>query len=70
VRTSLRFITHPLTWLSAALGWNYIRSRLGWSTVCSTSRENVGPVAFTLGWAALTAWFIPHYVRPFFKGNR
>lgn len=56
---------HPLTLLGASLGWNYVRHRRGRSTMCSVSRTQVGPVPFVLGWAALTTWLIPHYVRPF-----
>jgi hypothetical protein len=38
---------------------------MGRSTICSTCRKRLGPRLFTVGWAALTAWFIPHYCRPF-----
>jgi hypothetical protein len=58
---------HPLTMLAAALSWNWYRSQRDRSTICSLTRHHVGPVPFILGWAALTAWFIPHYVRPFTK---
>jgi hypothetical protein len=49
----------------ASLVTNYVRHRLGKSTICSTCRKRVGPRVFVLGWAALTVWFIPHYCRPF-----
>jgi hypothetical protein len=51
--------------LASALGLNYHRHRVGKSTICSTSRQYVGPGAFLMGWAALTAWIAPHYIRPF-----
>lgn len=51
--------------LASALGLNYHRHRRGLSTICSTCRKRVGPRAFLVGWAALTAWIAPHYLRPF-----
>lgn len=55
----------PLLLMIASLVTNYIRHRTGKSTICSTCRKRLGPKAFVLGWAALTAWFLPHYCRPF-----
>lgn len=51
--------------LVASLITNYVRHRLGKSTICSTCRKRLGPRAFVLGWLLLTGWFIPHYCRPF-----
>ena len=54
-----------LVLLIAGLVTNFIRHRMGRTTICSTSRKVIGPRVFVLGWAALTAWFIPHYCLPF-----
>lgn len=51
--------------LIAALITNYVRHKTGRSTICSTCRKRLGPKAFVAGWLALTAWFIPHYCKPF-----
>lgn len=51
--------------LVGALGLNYYRHRRGCSTICSTCRRRIGPRAFLLGWAVLTAWLVPHYCLPF-----
>jgi len=51
--------------LASALGLNYARHRTGRSTMCSTARHYVGPGLMVAIWAGLTAWFLPHYCRPF-----
>lgn len=51
--------------LVAALVINVLRHKTGRSTICSTTRKRVRPRLFCLGWAALSAWLIPHYCRPF-----
>lgn len=56
--------------LIASLVVNYVRHRLGKSTICSTCRKRVGPIPFTLGWAALTAWLWPHYCKPLLRRNK
>lgn len=50
--------------LVASLFANYLRHRAGKSTICSTCRKRIGPRMFLAGWAALTAWFLPHYMNP------
>lgn len=67
MRRTLAVISHPLTSLAFALGWNYVRHVRGLPTMCSTSRKYVGPVAAVVLWSALTGWLLPHYVRPFLK---
>lgn len=51
--------------LAGALGLNYHRHREGRSTICSTCRRHIGPRLFVAAWLTLTAWILPHYVRPF-----
>lgn len=51
--------------LVSALGLNYHRHRHGRSTICSTSRRAIGPRLMVALWLFLTAWFLPHYCRPF-----
>lgn len=51
--------------LIGSIVWNYLRSRRGRSTICSTSRRHMKPAVLCAGWALLTAWFLPHYCRPF-----
>lgn len=46
---------------------NYVRHRTGRSTLCSSARTRVGPRAFVLGWVTLSAWLLPHYVRPLLR---
>lgn len=52
--------------LASALGLNYHRHRRGLSTICSTCRKRIGPRLMTGIWLGVTAWFLPHYARPFF----
>lgn len=53
--------------LASALGLNLHRHRRGLSTICSTSRPYIGPWQMAILWGALTAWFLPHYCRPFVR---
>jgi hypothetical protein len=53
-----------LLMLAGALGLNYGRHRCGLSTICSTLRPVVKPWQMVALWAAITAWFLPHYGRP------
>lgn len=52
--------------LGGTLVLNYWRHKTGRSTLCSTGRERVGPIAFLLGWAAVSGWLLPHYCGPFY----
>lgn len=61
---------HPLPALVGVLAWNYHRGTHNKSTICSASRTEVGPITFILGWATLTSWFLPHYVRPFLGAEK
>lgn len=61
------FPIRPMHLLQAALVLNAINSKFGGPTICGDSREEIGPVTFVLGWAALTSWFVPHYCKPFFN---
>lgn len=54
---------HPIHGLLGALVWNYVRHVRGQSTICSSTRPWVGPVAFTFGWGVLTGWLWTHYTR-------
>lgn len=60
---------HPLTLLAVSLWWNYARHKRGGSTMCSATRVHVGPILFTIAWALLTLWLVPHYTKPFRKVN-
>lgn len=54
----------PLALLTAALGWNYARHRHGRSTMCSYTRDRVPVALGVLAWLGLTAWFLPHWMKP------
>lgn len=54
-----------LVLLGTALGLNYVRHRLGLSTICSTSRKRVGPRLMVVIVTGFVAWFLPHYCLPF-----
>lgn len=56
----------PLLLLFGALGLNVHRHLHGKSTICSTSRQYVGPGAMTALVLTVVGWFLPHYARPFF----
>lgn len=60
---------HPLTMLAAALGWNYLRHRRNKSTICSVTRRHVSIKVMCVGWASLTAWFLPHWILPKMRGG-
>lgn len=51
--------------LFGALGLNVHRHLHGKSTICSTSRQYVGPGAMTAFVLTVVGWFLPHYARPF-----
>lgn len=55
---------HPLTVLCAALAWNYTRHKRNQSTICSVTRRWLPWPLFVAGWALLTAWLLPHWLRP------
>lgn len=61
---------HPIHALAATLIWNAVRGSKDQPTICSTTRTEVRPVTFVLGWAALTSWLVPHYCKPFFGQNK
>jgi len=47
--------------LAGVLGWNVTRHLLGKSTLCSSGRKTIPPLAFDAGWLALTLWLRHHY---------
>lgn len=47
--------------LTFTLALNYVRHRKDKSTLCSAGRKVIPAGAFLFGWAALSAWLIPHY---------
>jgi len=57
------------TCLGATLALNYYRHKKHQSTLCSAARKTIPPEAFLTGWAALTAWLVPHYLKPFKNGE-
>lgn len=61
---------HPLALLGVTLGWNWCRHKRDLSTMCSFTRAHVPWWAIVLGWSALTAWLIPHLIRPFLETKR
>ena len=53
--------------LATALGLNYARHRRGLSTICSTLRPHLTPWRAVVLWAAVSAWFLPHLIRPMLR---
>lgn len=54
---------NPAGLLLGLLAYNYRRHLLGRHTICSTTRRLVPWPAVLIGWAALTAWILPHIRR-------
>lgn len=70
MRALLRALAHPLTWLLAALGWNWYRGEHDMSTICVVTRRWVPwPVMVAVG-LLFNGWFWPHWLRPLFAGRR
>lgn len=54
---------NPWPLLLGLLAYNYRRHVIGRDTLCSTARRHLPFAALLIGWAALTAWIIPHLRR-------
>lgn len=70
MRMLAKVLLHPLTWLCAALVRNYHRHTRDESTICTVTRKYLPWPAFVLGWLALTAWLLPHWLRPKLRARR
>lgn len=67
MRRLTKVLLHPLTALCGALVWNYSRHKRDLSTICVVTRKYVPWPLFVAGWLALTAWLLPHWLRPIFR---
>ena len=47
--------------LTGTLTLNYVRHKLGLSTLCSSGRKVIPAWLFLVSWATLTGWIIPHF---------